>query len=145
MLHLTDDQIDRVIVHRHALLLAGVGVMTLPWLLPPGWGLGLFSGFMLFSLGVYGVVFRRWRTEPGLWMLAVLLTAFLGPALVFFEVTSLRGVLAGAAIRANDWEQARVAIDATMALVIFAFTVTWSIAVGAENWRRTRGDSGRRG
>ena len=94
MLRLTESQIDRVIRQRRVSSFAGLALMALPFALPRGWGVGLFSGFMLFSLGIYGIAFRKWRTEPGLWMLAVFLTVTLGPCWAYFEFLHWRGFFA---------------------------------------------------
>lgn len=142
MLHLTDANIDRIIARRMGLVCLGFALMALPWALPPGWGLGLFSGFVLVSLGLYGFMFRNWRTEPGLWMLAILLTALLGPAWGAFEVAHWRAILARPAGRPIDWGELRVSIDAAIGLVLLAHTLTFVATVAAENWRRTRRPSG---
>jgi hypothetical protein len=47
-------------------------------------------------------------------------------------------VLVRAIARANNWEQVPASIDAAIALVLFAFTVKWLMAVATENWKRTR-------
>ena len=102
MLCLTGPQMDRIVAHRFTLLCWGIAFMGLPFALPRGWGLGLFSGFMLFCLGVYGVAFRKWRTEPGLWMLAVLLTVTLGPCWAYFEFLNCRALLDRKSTRLNS-------------------------------------------
>jgi hypothetical protein len=142
MLLLTEAQIEQVIRCRRATLLGGVALVALAIALPRGWGCGLFSGFMLFSLGIYGVAFRKWRTEPGLWMLAILLTATLGPCWAYFEFMHWRGllsaVLGNQRARQLTWDQLRVSIDCVVALLLIARAIKLAATVAIENWRRTR-------
>ena len=43
-------------------------------------GFGIISAIMAGGLGASGAVFRQWRSEPGLWMLAGLFLLLLGSA-----------------------------------------------------------------
>jgi len=142
MFRLNEWEIDRVILHRHKLFFAGLALMSLPFTLPRGWGFGFFSGFMLVSLGIYGVALRKWRTEPGLWMLAILLTITLGPCWAYFEFLHWRGLFAEPArkqaARVITWDQLRLSIDTIIALTLFARTVKLAVGVSIENWKRTR-------
>jgi hypothetical protein len=137
-----ESQVDRIIRHRRALLLGGLALVALPFALPRGWGFGLFSGFMLFSLGIYGLVFQKWRTDPGLWMLAVLLIVTWGPCWVYVEHLYWRGIFGPRAVnqpaRAVAWDQIRFWTDALVALLLFARAVKLAATVAIENWRRTR-------
>lgn len=135
MLLLSEQQIDRVIRYRRSFMFFGLTTMALPMILPQGWAFGLFSGFMLFSLGVYGASFRKWRTESGIWMLAVFLTALLGPCWLYFEVLHWRGFWVRPAARPIN---VKFAIDAIVALLIFAHIVKLTLSVAIENWNRTR-------
>ena len=142
MLRLTVGQIDRVILRCRASLFVGVALMALPFALPRGWGFGVLSGFTLFSLGIYGVAFRKWRTEPGLWMLAVFLTVTLGPCWVYLEFLHVRALFvemtAKQGARAMTWDQLRLTADAIIALVLYATAVKLAVSVAIENWNRTR-------
>lgn len=138
---LTEFQIDRIVRYRHALLLGGLAIMALPFSLPRGWGFGIVSGFMLFSLGIYGLWFQKWRTNPGLWMLAVLLIVTLGPCWVFFEYEYWKRVFAPVAAnqaRALTWDQIRFSADTVVALLLFTKTIRLAGTVAIENWMRTR-------
>lgn len=139
---LTEFQIDRTIRQWRAYLMGGLAFMLLPFALPQGWRFGLFTGFMLFSLGIYGFCLRRWRTDRGLWMLAVLLTVTLGPCCAYFEYWHWRGVFTppdgNQAIRKFTWEQTRLSVDAGIALWLLARSVKLAMSVSIENWKRTR-------
>jgi hypothetical protein len=142
MLLFTESQIDHVIRHRRAAMFGGLTLMALPFVLPQGWGLGFFSGFVLLSLSIYSFCFQKWRSEPGLWMLALLLTMTLGPCLLYFEYLHWRSVFfpaaANKAARPMAWNEIRLSIDAAIALLILGRTVKLSLSVIVENWRRTR-------
>ena len=142
MFRLTERQINRVILNRGECFFAGLALMALPFVLPHGWRFGMFSGFMLLSLSLYGFALRKWRTEPGLWMLAVLLTITIGPCWAYFEFLHWWGLLAGLARKqaahAITWDQLRFSIDAVIALTLFAGIVKLAVGVSIENWKRTR-------
>jgi hypothetical protein len=132
-------QIDRLVRRRKIAFVAGVTLMAIAMALPRGWGIGLFTGFMLASLGIYGLAFRNWRTEPGLWMLAGFLTIVLAPCWAYFEYLSWQHVFAPPVANNNQfWNAIRLSADALASLLVFGKTVRLSMTVAVENWRRTR-------
>lgn len=138
---LTEAEIDRVISRRRSYLIVGAGWMTLPFLLPKGCGFGL-TGFMVLSLGIYAARLRRWRTEPGLWMLALFLTASLGWGFAYFETQRVIGLFeedGGNLFQKRptlaDWG---FAADACLALSRFGGIVSLTGSVARANWARTR-------
>lgn len=135
---LSELAIDLSIANARLYLLVGLLLTVIPLTLPGGWALGSFSGFMLFSLGIYSLAFRRWRTEPGLWMLAVLFTVTLGPCWLYFEFLHLHGLVVQRAPRRFNWNQLRLFIDSIVALLLFSHIVKLAIGVSIENWKRTR-------
>ena len=141
MFLLSDNKIDQWVKRRRRLLFFGLLVFVLPLALPRGWGIGLFTGFMLMSFGIYAFCFRKWRCERGLWMLAVLLVLGLGPCWIFFEYLSFRSLFlknGNGGIVAFDWGRTRFVIDSFIALAVFSHIVKFSASVGIKNWRRTR-------
>ena len=138
---LSDTQVDNCVNRSRRILLIGLFVLVLPFLLPHGWGIGLFTGFMLMSFGIYAVWFRNWRSERGLWMLAVLLVLGLGPCWVFFEYLSFRSLFlkkANGGAVVLGWKEMRFIIDSSIALAIFSQIVKFAASVGIKNWRWTR-------
>jgi hypothetical protein len=142
MLLLTESQIDQMICYRRAAMFGGLSLMALPFALPQGSGLGFFTGFVLLSLSIYLFRFQKWQSEPGLWMLALLLTMTISPCLLYFEYLHWRSVFfppaANKAARPMAWNEIRLSIDAAIALLILGRTVKLSLSVIVENWRRTR-------
>jgi hypothetical protein len=135
---LSESAIDQSIANARHYLLLGLLLTVVPLTLPGGLAFGLFSGFMLFSLGIYSRAFRRWRTEPGLWMLAVFLTVMLGPCWLYFEFLHVRGLVFPPGPRRFNWNQLRLFVDSIVALLLFSHIVKLSIGVSIENWKRTR-------
>ncbi len=136
---MTESQIDLFVRYRLVILITGLAMMVLP--LSFGVGFGVFSGFTLFSLGIYCQKFRYWRREPGLWMLAILLIVTLGPGWIYFETLHWQAVFGAGAKRAVggvNWNRIRLSVDAGVALLIFAKTMKLLITVAIENWQRTR-------
>ena len=95
---------------------------------------------MLWSLGVYGVLFRKWKTEPGLWMLATFLFLSLGSCSAYPEYRHWSAVLEG--IRKGGLRgparlgEIKTSIDAGVALAIPAQSVRLGMTVSTENWNR---------
>jgi hypothetical protein len=135
---LSESAIDQSIANARLYLSLGLFLTVIPLTLPGGWAVGLISGFMLFSLGIYSLAFRRWRTEPGLWMMAVLLTVTLGPCWLYFEFLHVRGLVFQPAARRFNWNQLRLFIDSIVALFLFSRIIKLAIGVSIENWKRTR-------
>ncbi len=142
MLRLTEVQIDRIVLKRRGIALSGIVLWVIFFAVPQGWKCGLFSGFMLLSLALYGFCFRRWRTEPGLWMLGCLLAVLMGPCWIFFEYMCLRGLfekpLVNPVGQPINWRHLRNYVDAAFALFLIAITVKFAYSVMIENWKRTR-------
>jgi len=141
MLLLSESQIDRIVRNRREIMLAGIAIMSITFLLPQGWGFGFFSGFMIYSLGLYTFFFRRWRSEPGVWMLAALLALILCPCWAYFEYLHWQAIKAPPANQARQvlgWNRIRWFLDASVALMIFAKTIRLLVTVAIENWKRTR-------
>lgn len=77
MVLLTEAKVDQIIRNRKRFFLGGLLIFLIPFILPKPWGISCsapFTSFMLMIFGVYGFAFRSWRSNPGLWMLAVLIT-----------------------------------------------------------------------
>lgn len=138
----SETELDRYLQRRWHLIVGGLALMGLVLALPPGWGTGFFSGFMIFSLGIYAMWFQKYRSDPGLWMLSVLLTVLLAPGWAYFEYLHLRTILAAwGPNRAQPnirWDSLRLSIDAVFALLLFSQTLKFFVSVGIWNWRRTR-------
>ena len=96
---------------------------------------------MVSSLGMYGVAFQRWRTEPGLWMLAILFTLTLGPCSLHFEYLKWQEIFRppqeNQVGRIATWDQIRMSVDAAIAIMLLIHAVRLAVSVGIENWRRT--------
>ena len=138
---LSESQIDFLVRYRRVIMIIGLVIMVLPFAL--GLRFGLLSGFMLFSLGVYCIFFRNWRSEPGVWMIACLLTVTLGPCWVFFEYLQWQAIFAPAANKPGpvvSWNQIRLTVDAGFALLILAKTMKLVVTVTIENWKRTQSE-----
>ncbi len=136
---MNESQIDGIVRHSRAILIVGLAIFVLPLVL--GFGFGILSGFMLFSLGVYCCFFWRWRSEPGVWMLALLLTVTLGPCWAYFEYLYWAAILAppaNLAVPAFGWNKIRMSLDASVSLLIFSKTMKLVLSVAIENWKRTR-------
>jgi hypothetical protein len=142
---MNDSQIDRSVARRRWYLLVGFILMLLPIWLPNGWKAGFSTGFSLFSLGLYGLVFRRWREEPGLWMLAVFLTVLLGSCWLgleyeWFKKKFLEPVPAGnPAARVDNRDQILWALDTTIAFALFTQVIRFNASIVVANRRHTRG------
>jgi hypothetical protein len=73
MLMMSPDRVERMVQRAHWYVLGGVAAFGLAVALPQDLKCGVISGWLLCSLGFYAGVLRRWRVEPGLWMLSVFL------------------------------------------------------------------------
>ncbi|HUY34215.1 MAG TPA: hypothetical protein VMV69_15825 [Pirellulales bacterium] len=139
---LSDDQIDRITAARRTFLFGGLMLVVTACALPRGWGIGVISGFMLFSLGIYGASLSKWRFEPGLWMLAALLAVTLGSCWAYFEILSFQSIFLKAArnqpAKGVTREQIMFSVDSTIALVILSQAVRLAASVAVKNWQRIR-------
>lgn len=136
---LDEVRLDRVVSRRRDWLLGGAFVMSLGFVAPRGWGFGL-TGFTALSLGVYACALRRWRTEPGLWMLALFLTLTIGGSWAFFEFGSLANLFdrrdGNPARRPLSWSEIGHATDASLALLLGGRGVWFLASIAVANWMR---------
>ncbi len=137
---LSDFQIDRVIANRRKAVGVGASIMALAFVLPRGWGFVL-TGFVVLSRGVCALNLRRWRTEPGLWMLGLLLTIGLGGGWGYFEALRLQGLFMGAGANparpGRKWEEIGFATDAAIAMTLFGHVTWFLVSATLANWRQT--------
>jgi hypothetical protein len=137
MLLLQNEKIDRIVGHWRRYLLASVVVILVVIALPMRLKTGGFTGFMLFSLGIYAMALRKWRSEPGIWMLAAFLVAVLVPICATFEFWHWQSVFAK---KPNwfAWDEIRRSLDALVALHLLFECVRLAMSVAIKNWRYTR-------
>jgi hypothetical protein len=141
MLRLSEYETDRVVALRFRYIFLGLALMTLPFLLPPGLACGAGLGFALFGLGGFGSALRKWRYDPGLWMLAAFLVLTLTPCYAYFDFRILRAIFAhGPAGRPKrlDWLEARRSVELALAFVVLWKQVRFAYSAGVYNWRVTR-------
>lgn len=81
-------QVDRCIRFMAVFMIAGIACWFGPFAL---------SGFMLFGLGVFAANFTNWKTERGLWMLALLYFFIYATLYVFFTIDQAKDLIAGKA------------------------------------------------
>lgn len=138
---LHDLTIDRLLSLKAYIFLSGVALLTLPRLGPFGKRAATLTGIALIGLGVFAMVFQRFRTEPGLWMLSGLALTVYGPGYIYLQVKSIAGII-------NDVQAKRVAdqfvqfaelLDCTIALLVFGFIVRFFATVIVANWALSRG------
>jgi hypothetical protein len=141
MLRLSEYETDRVVALRFRYFFLGLAFMTLPFVLPAGLACGAGLGFALFGLGGYGNALRKWRSDPGLWMLAAFLVLTLTPVYAGFEFRILRAIFAhGPAGRPKrlDWLEARHSVELALMFAVLWKQVRFAYSAGVYNWRVTR-------
>ena len=138
MLLPTHQEISRFISYCRIFLVSGAVILFSQFFLPAGWKIGFLTGFTLFAAGIFGFALRRWRTERGLWMLALLLTVVYLPSIAYFEFLNWREIARLIAARGAGWPQIRLMIDATTALLIASYAVKIITGIAWENARMKR-------
>ena len=110
--------------------------------LPPGWKFGGILGFALITLAFYAALMQKWRTEPGLWMMAAFLTLSLGACYGFFTYQHYAGVFAPRPAKPAagpiDWGEVLFFTDVCCALAVFHRQIKLTYSVAVLNWQRTR-------
>jgi hypothetical protein len=141
MFLLTEKQIDRTLSFAPLATLAPMLFVAQLLLLPHRLLISVLTLYGLFTLGVCGLGFRKWRSDSGLWMLMVLMLCSLIPTYVAFSylqyVSELQPFFIGQ--RAGwSWKEFAHAIDLAIGVSLFQYQVRLGISVVIENWRRTR-------
>lgn len=141
MLILQNEKIDRIVSHWRRYLFASVVVILVVAALPAGLKTGGFSGFMLFSLGIYGMALRKWRSEPGIWMLAAFLVTVLVPICAYFEYWHWQSLFARNP-NGFTWDEIRKSLDALIALHLLFECIRLAVSVAIKNWKYSRAKGG---
>jgi hypothetical protein len=135
-------EIDRIIRRKWTCLLSGLGAWLLLLMLPPEWKFGGILGFAWITLGFYAALLQKWRTEPGLWMMATFLTLSLGACYGFFAYRHYAAVFApqpAKPVAARiDWGEVLFFADVCCALAVFHRQVKLTFSVAILNWQQTR-------
>jgi hypothetical protein len=142
MFRYRESEIDRIVDRRWGYFFAGLVAWLLLAALPSGFKFGGILGFAMITFALYAAAMRRWRTDPGLWMLALFLTLSLGACYGFFAVEHYWGVFAPQpgkpAVGRIDWSEVLFFTDVCCGLVVFKRQVKFSLSVAILNWQQTR-------
>lgn len=140
MFVIADDRIDRIIGFRRTLLWGGASWFLLLSQLPKDARFGSFTAFMLIGLGIFAVALQKWRTDPGLWMLATLLIVTYGPICAYFEYLEIDSLLNPAPVGRvvqRGWQGICFAFDCALALLVIGRIVRFALSVAVRNWQLT--------
>ena len=131
----TSDWIDSVIRRRWRYLLLGPALSASILVLPIEYRPGLaILGIAIFTLGCYSLFFRYWRTDPGLWMFALLVAVLLSPCYAYFEYMHVASVLnQPGQPRPFVWTDIYFVIEISMSLLYFWKQVRLALGVAYLN------------
>jgi len=133
------EQIDGIIRHRFAYMVGGLALMIFAFTVPAGPRFGIVGGFMLFGLGIYSSAFQKWRSDPGLWMLAALLVALLGPIYGYAALWRYQSAFfPDPAKRAAPVSNPVQILEVSLSLILFWMQVKLAFSVFLENRLRTK-------
>ncbi len=142
MLLLSDNQIDRVIHNHRRMFFGGLAwfalMLALP--IPKPFKIGFFTSFAILGYGEFAFVLQRWRTDRGLWMLAMFLAVMYALIVGALEYEQIRPLLKPAGIGGmvpNGWDEFRLAVDGTFCLLVFGKFVRFAFSVAVRNWQLT--------
>jgi hypothetical protein len=130
--------VDRIVNHRNWYVLAGVLVVTSTMALPREMRYGIVTASALFVTGVHAGCLRRWRVEPGLWMLALLIGALTVPfsaMMIHYEISQC---FAGLQPNLARPRAIGTVLDTAIGTKILWTLIWFLIAVTRLNWRVTR-------
>jgi multisubunit Na+/H+ antiporter MnhB subunit len=104
----------------------------------------LISAIMIVGCGIHAGVLRRWRTEPGLWMLAAVGATSTGLFYLVFAIPNFLDALAPGAqppqppMREPDIYKWRWTVDGPISLVFVWLAFRISVTLGYWNWHVSR-------
>ncbi len=146
MFRYQDSEIDRIVQRRWRYFFSGLAAWFLFVILPSGYKFGGIVGFAMITFALYAAALRRWRDDPGLWMLAIFLMLSLGPCYGFFAIEHYWGVFAPLPGKPPagrvDWKEVFFFADVCSGLIVFEQQVKFALSVAILNWRYTRRHKG---
>lgn len=129
-----------IVANRLRSVLLGLALLVIPRVIAPGQSIGALTGFTLYAFGIFALALKRWRSEPGLWMLATLLFVVYSPVYVYFQYQStvlvFNNVLQKPGL--NGFQLAST-LDGCIALVVFGALVRFLMTVVVRNWQVSMG------
>ncbi len=140
---LTDPRMDSVAAIHGRCLLLGFSLLYMVISLLPGLGFGLYTGFMLMAFGVFSMLLSRWRSEPGLWMLASLLFVIYGIFYFCLQVDIFAQLVQNVPVKPRiGWIWFGRKLDSLIAFFIFGMLLRFLLTVIVRNfqlsmWLRT--------
>ena len=143
---LTVPQMDFITGSSKRSVFLGLGLVIIPRIFVPGQGIGVFTGITLIALGIFTLLLNRWRSDPGLWMLAALVLVIYGPVYIHFQYQSIAKLIQNAPpnLRLN-WIQIGTTLDRGIALLVFGLLVQFLTTVVFKNWQMSMRPQGSRG
>lgn len=136
--------VDRIVKHSHWHALAGVLVFSLAVVLPREMKFGGVTALALFATGVSTGVLRKWRVEPGLWMLSSLCGAVTAPLCVVMINYEICQCFAGRQPNFVWGRAIGTTLDTLIGTKILWMLTCFLIAVTRMNWRISRELNGNR-
>lgn len=140
MFLMSDDRIDRTIHFCRHLFIGGLSWFLLMAPLPKPLKVLVFTSFMVSALGLFAFCLQKWRFDRGLWMLATLLVVIYAPICAFFyylEIMSLINPAPAGQALMRGWDEIRLALDCSLALLLTGKIVRFSLSVSIRNWQLT--------
>ncbi|MCE9552045.1 MAG: hypothetical protein K8T91_01535 [Planctomycetes bacterium] len=136
---LSDDQLDRVAARCGWYIAAGAILIALPFFANAGWYNGFFLGITVLCYGVCCWKLRKWRSEPGLWMMAIFLVLFFTPLWAWGECAHGAELVErywhGNRADPITWNEIMLSIEATVALMVYCRLLRVAVSIAVKNRR----------
>lgn len=135
------DHADAIARYGGKIALLGIIATYVQLQLPLERQYALISTLMVINLGIHAGVLRKWRTEPGLWMLAGLTASVSGFAYLAFAGPHYLALLtepprpAPPANQPFDIYRFRWTVDGPFSLLFLWLTFRVTTTLGVWNWR----------
>jgi hypothetical protein len=146
---LTEERVDRITASGAKYALTSAAMLTVIACLPRAFAYGAFTAAMVLYMGVGAHALRRWKTERGLWMLAIVIAWPVAAIFFMFIEHELRPLIGGwllqaqPAVRIKPGEVARIiglTVDSCLAAHVLWLQLRLYATVTYCNWHVKRSD-----